>query len=320
MLAGNSQPTAAPDVTALNIKVMERLARTWSERVAVRKDRLDLDAYYDPTIPDFPIEIIPFARDPEFQEAYDRLDDRAKLRYLAAVWIGYNERVIFIEDDIVQPVCGLLRKNRLPGVADPVVQQVIAQTQVDEQFHTLMCLEVCESARRRHGIRDYRLPPPLLAKRMREQLDAADGPYAHALIRTAYGTVSETTIHDYLRKLSTVETIQPLNRIHTELHRRDETAHGTIFLELARSIYANLDSGAKELFHDIFERALHDSVEIDVDFWASTLPYVEARDWTPFVQRLRLDLAQKRIGRDYTGLRQLLDDLGITARLDFVFE
>jgi hypothetical protein len=114
--------------------------------------------------------------------------------------------VVFIEDAVVQPFCVLLRENTLPGVNDDEVQRVVVQAQVDEHFHTLMCLEVCNSARERHGLHDYVLPPPLLGRRMREQLAATDDAFAHALILMAYATISETTIHDYLRKLSSITT------------------------------------------------------------------------------------------------------------------
>jgi hypothetical protein len=313
------QSAPPPQIIALDRKVMARMAESWSDRVAVRKQRLDLSQYYDAKIPDFPLELVPFERDAEFRGVFDAASDQARLRFLAATWVAYNERVIFIEDDIVQPFCSLLRKNLLPGVNDDLVQQVIVQSQVDEQFHTLMCLEVCSSARDRHRLADYVLPPPLLGLRMAEQLDATDDGFEHALIRMAYATISETTIHDYLRRLSSAMSIQPLNRIHTEMHRRDEAAHGAIFLEIARSVYRNLDAGQERRFLKFFTRALHDSVEIDMSFWSSTLPYLQARDWRPFVARLGRDLSRKRIGRDYAALLQLLDDLGVRDKIEFSF-
>ena len=313
------RPDQSQDIIALDRKVMAKMKATWSDRVAVRKERLDLSKYYDPGIPDFPLEIIPFGEDAEFRAIFDRQDDEARLRFLAATWIAYNERVIFIEDDVVQPFCALLRKNLLPGVNDELVQQVIVQSQVDEQFHTLMCLEVCSSARERHRLGDYVLPPPLLGRRIREQLAATDDAFEHALILMSYATILETTIYDYLRKLSTITSIQPLNRIHTEMHRRDEAAHGMIFLEIARSVYRNLDAERERALLSFFSKALHDSVEIDMSFWSSTLPYLDAVDWRPFIERVGRDLSRKRVGRDYGALLQLLDDLGVRNKVDFAF-
>lgn len=314
-----TETAATSEPQATNPRLMEAFARSWSDRVAVRKERIDLTQYYDKSIPDFPIEIIPFARDPEFAGAVEQAGAEARLRFLAATWIAYNERVIFVEDDVVQPLCGLLRKNALPGVFDAKVQEVIAQVQVDEQFHTLMCLEVCNNARERHRLHDYVLPEPLLGRRMRERLAAHGAPHEQALIRMAYAAISESTIHEYLRLLSSNETIQPINRIHTEMHRRDESAHGPVFIELTRSVFRGLDGAAQKRFLQFFTDALHDSTEIDIGFWASTLPYLQQRDWTPFVDRITHELSQKRIRRDYGALIPLLEDLGIRDRIEFSF-
>ncbi|VFR31603.1 hypothetical protein ANDO1_2975 [plant metagenome] len=312
-----------PASAVLERDVMQRLALSWDDRVAVRKPRLPLDQYYDPRIPDFPIALIPFCRDPAFQQELDGAADAARLRYLAATWIAYNERVIFIEDDIVQPLCGLLRRGVLPGVDEALLQRIIAQVQVDEQFHTLMCLEVCQSARNRHALHDYRLPEPLLGKRLRDRLarvrEAGGTRQDEALMRLAYATISEATIHDYLKALSSDTSIQPLNRAHTDLHRRDETAHGAIFLQLARSVYLHLNDGAQARLREHLNHALADSVEIDLGFWASTLPYLRDRDWSPFLTHVESALAGRQVGRDYTGLLVLLDELGIRDRLAFAF-
>lgn len=300
-------------------KVMDRLAQSWDYRVAVRQDRLDLTQYYDPTIPDFPLAMIPFADDPEFAHLIDTSETDAKLRFLAATWLAYNERVMFIEDEIVQPFCGLLLKNGLPGAGDGRLKQVLAQTQVDEQFHTLMCVEVCNSARQRYALDDYVLPRPLLGVRRDRELDATNDTTERALIRMAYATVSETTIHAYLKQLSDDLTIQPLNRLHTDMHRRDEAAHATVFLEIARSVYQGLDERGKASFREHMATALAHSVEIDLTFWSSTLPYLQTRDWEPLIARTQQACSHKRVSRDYAALVSLLDELGVRDKIHFEF-
>src|SRR5689334_12906192 len=84
--------------------VLEKIGSSWNNRVAVRKERLDLGQYYDARIPDFPVSMVPFWDDEEFA----KLDDEAKLRFLAAAWVAYNEKAIYLEDEIVQPLCALL--------------------------------------------------------------------------------------------------------------------------------------------------------------------------------------------------------------------
>ncbi|MFL6621897.1 MAG: diiron oxygenase [Sulfurifustis sp.] len=301
-------------------KVVDKLAQSWDRRVAVRQERLDLSQHYDPTIPDFPIAMIPFWEDAEFVERVNAVGERGKLRFLAATWIAYNERVMYTEDEIVQPLCRLLLKDRLPGLGDPQLKQILAQAQVDEQFHILMCVDVCNAARARHQLYDYVLPEPLLGRRLKSELGATSDPREQALIRMAYATVSETTIHAYLKQLSSDLTIQPLNRIHTDTHRRDEAAHSTVFLEIARSVYKALDSDGKAGFREHMATALNNSVAIDVTFWSSTLSYLEARDWSSLIRRIEKASQSKRIGRDYTALVSLLDELNIKDKINFTFE
>lgn len=301
-------------------KVVDRLAESWDRRVAVRQDRLDLSQYYDATIPDFPVSMIPFWEDAEFMERVNAVGERAKLRFLAATWLAYNERVIYIEDEIVQPLCRTLFRGQLPGLGDPQLKQILAQTQVDEQFHILMCLDVCNSARLRHQLDDYVLPEPLLGRRLRSQIEATRDPREQALIRMAYATVSETTIHAYLKQLSSDLTIQPLNRLHTDMHRRDEAAHSNVFLELARSVYKCLDADRKAKFREYMAIALNNSVEIDVTFWSSTLSYLEPRDWGSVIGRVETTSKTQRIARDYTALVSLLEELNIKDQINFTFQ
>lgn len=162
---------------------------------------------------------------------------------LAGGWIMYNEKTIYIEDEVINPACRILLRGELPGVSDSHVKEVIAQTLVDEQFHILMCLEVCNSARERHTLQSLKLPKPRLIERVEQAIHDASTHEEVALVKMAYALVAEMTINIYLKALSDDTTIQPLNRINTDMHRRDEAAHSTIFRELGISIYRGLNGG-----------------------------------------------------------------------------
>lgn len=308
--------TTSANDAILERKVIDRLARSWDQRVAVRQERLDLSQYCDDSIPDFPSALVPFWEDAQFS----LLDNAAKLRFLGATWIAYNEKAIYMEDEIVQPLCSLLLKNRLPGVGDPQLKQVLAQVQVDEQFHILMCLEICNTARMRHRLDAYVMPEPLLGLRMKarlaETLDASE----QALVRLAYAAVAETAIHAYLKQISTDTTIQPLNRINTDLHRRDESAHGTAFLEITRSVYKNLDEAARTWFKTCMTEALNAYAEMDLSMWSSILDHLQVSGRDAIIERLAPALISKRPSKDYTGLVGLLDELGIRGDINFTFD
>jgi hypothetical protein len=308
--------TTSPHDAILERKVIDRLASSWDQRVAVRQDRLDLSQYCDDSIPDFPVALVPFWDDVNFSV----LDSAAKLRFLGAAWIAYNEKAIYMEDEIVQPLCSLLLKNRLPGVGDPRVKQVLAQVQVDEQFHILMCLEICNNARMRHRLDTYVMPEPLLGLRMKARLAVAQDANEHALVRLAYAAVAETAIHAYLKQIASDTTIQPLNRINTDMHRRDESAHGTAFLEITRSVYKNLDQAGRVLFKTCLTEALNAYNEADPSLWSSILDHLQVGARTAIMDRLALTWASKRVSKDYTGLIGLLDELGIRDDINFTFD
>lgn len=296
--------------------ILSHLSDSWNNRVAVRRERLNLQQYYDPSIPDFPITMVPFWDDLEFRS----VSEKEKIRVLVGAWISYNEKTIYIEDRIINPLCALLMVDDLPGVSDPTIKQVLAQTMVDEQFHILMCLEVCNCARLRHNMQDFRMLEPLLGQRVKVALAGARNARDYALIRMAYGTVAEMTINAYLKQLSTDETIQPLNRLNTDLHRKDEGAHAAIFAEVVRSVYRNLPVDEQICFNTYIVRALTDFVEMDLTFWKSILDYLAIPGRLTIIEQLASSNAGVRTDRDYTAFLKLLDDLGIRHEVDFAFK
>ncbi len=301
--------------TLLERNVIRRLTETWNTRVAVRRERPDFSQHYDPTLPDFPIAMVPFWGYPAFADT----DESLRRRLLAGAWVAYNEKTIFVEDDIINPLCRTLLRGELAGVGDPQVKQIIAQTMVDEQFHILMCLEVCTNARGRHRLESLVVPKPLLIRRLEETVAQVGDSHERAIAQMAYATVAEMSINAYLRALSSDRTIQPLNRINTDLHRMDEGAHSAIFKELGLSVFKNLIASQRESFKRYIVKALHDFTEPDHSSWRALLTYLEVPRATEILDELARQTRERRSSRDYTALRGLLDELGITEDIAFEF-
>jgi hypothetical protein len=307
--------TTAKNDSDLERGVMERIGKSWDTRVAVRKERLDLSDYCDPSLPDFPISMVPFWDDEDFA----KLDQKAKLRFLAAAWVAYNEKAIYLEDEVINPLCSLLLKGAMPGANDPQVKQVIAQILVDEQFHILMCLDICNNARERHAIEDYVVPVPALGVKLKKSLAEAADDKEYAIIRLAYGSVAEMSINAYLNYVANDTTIQPLNRINTDMHRRDESVHGQAFRQITASIYRRLDDEGKRSFRHHIKDALDDYTSPDITSWASILDYIELPGREKIMAKLEAETRGKRLTRDYTVLEGLFDDLGIKEEVGFGF-
>jgi alpha-N-dichloroacetyl-p-aminophenylserinol N-oxygenase len=288
--------------------VLERIGQSWNSRVAVRKERLDLSDYYKTTLPDFPIAMVPFWNDPDFSG----VDQNVKQRLLAAAWVAYNEKAMYLEDEIVLPACNLMLKGRMPGVSDPLVKQVLAQVQVDEQFHMLMCLDVCNVARKHHQLYDFVALVPSLGARLNLHLAETRTASRAQLFRLAYASVAEMSINAYLTQVSKDAAIQPINRINTDMHRRDESVHSIAFHEIVASVYTGLEPPDQADFRDCLADALQIFSSPDIAFWESILDYMEINNRERIISRLRDKAIGTRLSRDYTALQSLCQKVGIS--------
>lgn len=293
--------------------VLATLAESWSTRVAVRRDRLDLSGYCDPALPDYPIAMVPFWSWRELEA----VDLPQRMRLLGAAWIAYNEKTISIENDLVNPACNLLLRDELPGASNLQLKQVIAQMQVDEQFHVLMCLEICNSARQRHGLERLVVPRSRVVTRLDQLLAETRTGVDFALVRLAFATVAEMSINAFLRALATDQTIQPLNRLNTDLHRRDESAHAAIFRQIVRSVYLRLGARERDAFNRYLGQALHCFSEPDLSGWEAIFGHVNIAGADDILLRLGAHSIARSPARDYESLVRLLDELGNRGQLDF---
>jgi hypothetical protein len=215
----------------------------------------------------------------------------------------------------VQPLCTLLVRGGLRGARDALVKQVIAQIQVDEQFHILMCLDICHNARERHTLQDFVAPEPRVGTLLKARLAALpstpEGERAALVVRLVYASVAEMSINAYLNQVAGDETIQPLNRINTDLHRRDESAHSTAFREIVASVYRALDDTGQATFRRALTDALDDFTAPDLLGWEAILAYlgIERRD--AMLERAAQRAAGKRLNRDYSVLSSLCEAIGI---------
>jgi alpha-N-dichloroacetyl-p-aminophenylserinol N-oxygenase len=300
----------------LTRNVLATLGKSWDQRVAVRKERLDLDQYYDESIPDFPTSLVPFWEDEDFVG----LGDDIKRRLLATAWIAYNEKAIYLEEAVVQPACGILFRGELPGVGAARIKQVIAQIQVDEQFHILMCLDICHVARLRHGLQDYVFPEPALGVRLKDLVRSSTSTDNARIAQLAWASVAEMSINAYLDAVAFDMTIQPLHRINTDMHRKDEAAHGIGFSEIVGSVYRRMSADQQHSFRDYVGQALHDFTTPDPGYWASILEHLDIPHRERILRRQESSTRGMVLKRDYTTLRRLFDELGNTDDIAFNFQ
>lgn len=299
----------------LEDRVAAVLAESWATRVAVKTSTLDVQSYYDASLPDFPPELVPFCDDPRSIQ----LDAATRRRLLAAAWVAYNEKTIDVETHIVTPACQLLLRGAFAGPETAAFKRIIVQTQVDEQFHILMCLEACLLARRMHGIEQLAVPQSLVVRSLQQALAGA-GRREAEIIQLGYAMVAEVTINGYLNLLANNRNIQPFNRETTALHRKDESSHHRIFRELARSIYSHLSGEEQAILTRALTSGLNAFVAADMNAWCSILEFLDIPEADDILQQCCRHGSAKPVVRDYSGFRSLLGELGIPeSRIDFAF-
>lgn len=287
--------------------LLAELAARWGRRAVVKKDELDLDGHYDPELPDFPGHLVPPLELPGAQS----LDDEARRRLLAAAWISYNAKTAAVENRIVLPACRLMLQPRIPVRHDEAVSAALQQTIIDEHYHILMCDNAVGVTRRRRGLQELAFDPGgwAVIRGLEEYLSGLTGP-ARDLAQIGFALAAETTISGYLSALARAEDIQPMNRITTDLHRRDENGHAVIFRELACSLYLGLGQAERELFRNALATGLAAFYAADFDPWVLVAAAggfeIEAG------QLAELAAAKPVPARDTGALQALLRDLGIS--------
>ncbi|HEX9359482.1 MAG TPA: diiron oxygenase [Streptosporangiaceae bacterium] len=290
--------------------LLTQLAARWGRRAVIKQDELDLDGHYDPGLPDFPDHLVPVLALP----GAGSVDDEARRQILAAAWICYNAKTAAVEDEVVLPACRLMLAERIPVRRDQSAVAALQQTIIDEHYHILMCHNAVGVTRRRRGLQELDFDPRGWS--VVRGLDACRaglaGP-ARDLTEIGFALAAETTISGYLSALSTAQDIQPMNRITTDLHRRDESGHAVIFRELACSLYRSLGQADRELFRNALAAGLAAFRAPDFDPW---VPVARAGGFDIEARQLaELAAGKPAPARDTGPLQLLLRDLGISEDL-----
>ncbi|MGZ3144406.1 AurF N-oxygenase family protein [Lentzea chajnantorensis] len=286
--------------------LLVQLNRRWAGRVAVKKDELDLDGHFDPRLPDFPEHLVPVLALP----GAERLDRDARERILSAAWIAYNAKTAAIEDEIILPACGLMLHGNIPVRRDDAAVEALHQTMLDEHYHILMCHNAVGVTRRRRDMSDVRFAPGgwSVVQGLAAARTGLSG-FDRDIVDIAFSLAAETTISGFLSTLSTAQDIQPMNRITTDLHRRDESGHAVVFRELCGSLYRSLDSAQQRMFREALVSGLTAFRSADLEPWVAVaaqggfeIGADQLREWAA---------ARPVPKRDNGPLQLLLDDLGI---------
>jgi len=270
------------------IQTLSRLADGWEQRAAVKKPEPRIEGLFDSAKPDFLCELLPFRDHPDFERAPEEYRRQA----LTCGWLAYNEKTVAIESKIVSPACMHVIDGDLPDLKHEDYRQAVSQALVDESYHILLIVNACRVTRQHRGIKKLSLPKFHLVEMMQRLQEQHVEPWKKILIQTACAVVSEVMVSDYLKLLSTAESIQPLHRITTEIHRRDESAHNAVFKTIGAAVFHSLTRREKQFFLQILPEPAAWFANAELEIWRAML---------------------KQIG--FPNADRMLDDCGREARL-----
>jgi hypothetical protein len=290
---------------------IDRLTDSWSSRANVRKPGPDLTLHFDPNKPDFLTGLLPFHDHPLYQKAPEEFKQAA----LSCGWIAYNEKTVAIESKIVSPACMHLIDGEVSGFPRHRHRSSVAQALTDEAFHVLLVVQATGVTRQKRELDELVLPSFELVGSMQRVQEKHPEKWKKILIQLATAVVSEVMVSEYLSRLSNAFDIQPLNRITTEIHRRDESAHNGLFKSLGAVIYHGLNAREREFFVGALSQPSMWFASPELDIWEAMLKQIGFPNADHIIADCRALRRGKGIHLDLSTLETLFADLGVENSL-----
>ncbi|QIB47729.1 diiron oxygenase [Streptomyces aureoverticillatus] len=299
---------------AVDNPVIHRLAANWRRRATVKRDDSALLDLFDPALPDYPEEIVPFADHP----VYCQLPPQQRESILTWAMIALNRNTEYSETHVVNPAFGLILRGEFPGLWGEALEVSLMQAMVDEQYHILMHRMASDVTRARRGAqyREKELPLPYVSVTHRQLTDRASERWQRSLLTLAFSTTTELSIGAYLELVAGAEGVQPMNVALSRLHRHDEVCHGSISGELLKVLYPQLTDEQQRFLLDALCQALGAYSANDYRAWEAIMRLVGVEGGAEMLQDCR-SAGRTALLRDYSGLHQVLAELDVLDRIDF---
>ena len=303
---------------AVENAVLSRLAGNWHRRATVKQEEPNLDDVFELDRPDFPDALLPFREHP----TYLALDERgSKARMLAWGWVSFNKNIMDIEQHVVNPGFALVAQDVFDtGIDSEATALAVTQAMVDEQYHTLMHLNASALTRRKRGWRmaETALPLAYKARRQAHRL-AADrhGRGAGPGRRSPSPRSLRSPSTRYLDLIAENHEIQPVNRITAVLHNRDEYCHASIADTLAQEAWKHFSSGQRGCFLAALADGMDAFASHDFTTWARILDLLGVEGGEEMLRDIGSAAGGKRLLQDFSGLRQLCQELDVLDALPF---
>jgi hypothetical protein len=294
----------------VDLAAIRRIAASWPGRATVRHDldRIEAPETYDADVPDYPTRLMPFAEHP----GYLALSPAQQRDISTMAWLVYNERVIAAEEHVANPTFAMIVHGVFPGATSYDLKRTVQQAHIDETFHTYMHMVAMQRTREvRRLPAEPTYPTSVTLRRLLTAQAAATERWERDLLALVWTTVAEISVNAYLSLLSRDRTIQPMHALVPQLHARDESAHGSLMVEVAKSVYLALDEEKRRAFRHALPLALHAFMAQDFSAWRVILEAAGVANGDAIVADCEHSMGNGLLVRDFSGIRRLARELAI---------
>lgn len=289
------------------IAALAKMGDMWKGRAQVKNEEFEVEMMYSTEYDDFLDSLIPFHRHPRYAE----LDDDTRTKILSSGWIAYNEKTIDIESKIISPICNEIIYGTLPGTRDETIKWLAAETLVDEAYHVLMVINTARSARIQRGLSELRLPSFDLVNNIELEAAKYSENWQKKIVRLVACICSEVFISDYLSLLSDADDVQPINKITTDAHRKDELAHSGIFRYLTKEIVQHLTPRELAFFAQVLPRPMRWFASQELSVWETILQQLHYPHTKEVIGDTRAEAEVALFRVDYSELIDLANETGL---------
>lgn len=296
--------------------VLRRIADSWPRRATIRTDldKVTDPGKYDAALPDYPERLLPFAEHPKYLAA----SPQARQGVQTLAWLVYNERVIAAEEYVANPTFAMIMHGVFPGADGVHTKRAVQQTHVDEVWHTYMHMVAMQRTRELRQVTDEPVYPHTVTYRRLLEAEAnVSERWERDLLKLVWTTVSEISVNAYLELLSRDETVQPLHALVPRLHARDESAHSSVMVEVAKGLYTHLNAEQRRTFVAALPKALHAFVAQDFAVWPGILRHAGIADAEEIVADCRNAAGGGLLVRDFSGIRRIVREMELEDLVDF---
>ncbi|TDD14609.1 diiron oxygenase [Nonomuraea diastatica] len=292
---------------------LRRISAAWPRRATIRShmDTLAAPQEHDPLVPDYPERFLPFAEHPDYADA----SFEKRQAVLTHAWMMYNARVITAEEHIANPTFAKIVHGVFPGSERVELKLAVQQAHVDETWHTymhMMAMHHTRQARDLDSEPDY--PHAVTYRRLVTEQEKVSDAWHRDLLALVWTTVTEVSVNAYLELLSRDETIQPMHALVPRLHARDEAAHGSVMVEVAKELYVRMSPAQQRMFAHALPKAVHAFAAQDYAAWPRILRQAGIEQATDIVEDCKRGGASSLLVRDFSGVERLAREMAIDAK------